>query len=84
MVGEHLKNESTLCNVSYLTSGLNNLSECSFCSGVTWDNSDGGHPSYSDLSVYACRLYTRCLSATEVEDNFHESVNYHNYLIGRD
>ena len=80
MSGSELKKISTRCNTTYLASGLNSLDGSSFCVGVSYGGSNGGVASYSNLSVYACRLYTRCLTITEVNKNYHESVNYHNYL----
>ena len=78
MSGGGLTKKSTKCNTTYLTSGLNSLSGSSFCVGASYGGV--GLPLYSSMSVYACRLYTRCLSTTEVDKNYHESVNYHNYL----
>lgn len=36
---------------------------------------------YSNIDLYACRLYNKVLNADEVKDNYNKTVAYHNLLV---
>ncbi len=77
--------QSTTCNKDYLKSESIKDSSIPFTIGlqVGGDPNNGGKRkcSYSKFDLYSCRLYTRVLSDQEIENNFNETISYHNYLI---
>ncbi len=75
-----LRENETFCSVDYLNSGDLMKKELPFCIGSFF----GGSPSYDQYSrydLYATRLYNRVLNEKEVNENYYESVNFHNYLM---
>ena len=38
---------------------------------------------YSQIDIYACRLYNKVLTIDEVKDNYTKTVDYHNMLVGQ-
>ena len=73
--------EETTCSEKYLKLGeeLWNVN-IPFTIGVIV----AGDPIYADYSkfdLYACRLYTRVLSDTEIAQNYTATTDYHNELV---
>ena len=37
--------------------------------------------SFSEINLYACRLYNKVLTSEEIKDNYNKTVTYHNVLV---
>ena len=70
----------TTCSHDYLVSGTLIDKNVPFTIGLMVDGvSRTEH--YSKFDLYACRLYTRVLSDTEIHQNYVATTNYHDELI---
>ena len=71
------ENISTVCSTDYLKDSELLDKDVPLCSGVHVDNSGA---SFQKFDIFAVRIYNKVLEDKEIEDNFHESINYKNYL----
>ena len=74
---------TTTCNEDYLKSGDLFNNDVPFSCGVSVGGTGtDGLPtiSFAKFDLYACRLYTRVLSTTEICQNYVATINYHNGL----
>ncbi len=78
--GRDLKEMTTSCSTDYLKAGALTDRSKPFCLGASCGGDDYS-PLYGKEDLYACRLYTKVLGATDIEKNYYESVNYRKYLI---
>ena len=75
---------TTNCSEEYLNSGDLFDDDVPFSCGVMVHGTDSdGLPmiTFSKFDLYACRLYTRVLSDTEIVQNYTATTNYHNELV---
>ena len=76
--GEYL--DSTTCSREWMTNGGILDSSVPFTIGLNV----GGHEyieNYSQVDIYACRLYNKVLTADEIKANYDKTVAYHNLLV---
>lgn len=73
---------STLCSAEWLRNGGLTDNSIPFTVGMQV----GGQTyteSYSQMSLYTCRLYNRVLTNTEVKNNYNQTVAYHNMSVNQ-
>ena len=72
--------QKTTCLKEYLKKGDIFNADIPFTIGLQVAGSPGT-ANYSSFDLYACRLYTRVLSGTEISQNYTATTNYHNKLV---
>lgn len=74
--------QRTTCDTEYLKKGSLTDSEVPFTIGL---QVGGGtrQEFYSKFDLYACRLYEKILTDSEIKDNYNKTVAYHNLLLDK-
>ncbi len=76
--------DHTTCNKEYLNDSDIFNSELPFTVGlVVSAKEDHSIADFSKFDLYACRLYTRVLDASEIRQNFIATTDYHNRLLSK-
>ena len=76
--------QETTCSREYLKYGDLFNNELCFTVGLVVSGKEdgtGGLAEYGKFDLYACRLYTKILTDTEINQNYIATTNYHNELV---
>ena len=73
---------STLCSGTWLRNGGLTDSTVPFTIGMMISG-NAYIETYSKMSLYACRLYNKILTDSEVKENYEQTVAYHNMIVNR-
>ena len=79
--GEFL--DSTICSENWLNGSQITSSDVPFLIGkiLRYDVDAGIVEGYSQINLYACRLYNSLLTDEEIKANYDKTVAYHNMLV---
>ena len=70
----------TTCSHDWMINGGLTDSSIPFTIGLVISGTSYSE-NYSEIDLYACRLYNKVLTSEEIKDNYNKTVTYHNVLV---